>query len=105
MNSHLFNFYIYDRKGKCLYYREWQRPLNTLADDPQEERKLMFGMVFSLKDLAAQMSGSSGGEGLHTFKTNSYTLHHFVSVTGVTFIMNTDLTIGGIFIINTIQRT
>ena len=35
----IFNFYIYDRRGKCLYYKEWNRPLNTLADDPQEEKK------------------------------------------------------------------
>ena len=37
----LYNIYIYNRKGKCLYYKEWLRPLNTLSDDPIEERKLM----------------------------------------------------------------
>jgi hypothetical protein len=37
----LFNMYIYNRRGKCLYYKEWSRPLNTLRDDPNEERKLV----------------------------------------------------------------
>lgn len=36
-----YNFYIYNRKGNCLLYREWNRPLNTLSDDPDEEKRLM----------------------------------------------------------------
>lgn len=38
----LFNFYIYNRRGKCLYYKEWNRPLNTLSDDAAEEKRLMY---------------------------------------------------------------
>jgi hypothetical protein len=79
----LYNLYIYDRKGKCLYYKEWNRPVNTLADTPDEEKKLMFGMLHSLKDLASKLSPTIGPEGLHVIKTNTYTLHHFQSVTGV----------------------
>eukprot|EP01041_Mallomonas_annulata_P002262 gene2262-4399_t len=86
----IFNLYIYNRKGNCLFYKEWSRPVNTLADDPEEEKKLMFGMLFSLKELTARMSPSVGPEGLHTVKTNSYTLHHFQSLTGLTFVLNTD---------------
>jgi hypothetical protein len=37
----LHNFYIFNRKGRCLFYKEWDRPLNTMADDPEEERKLV----------------------------------------------------------------
>ena len=36
-----FNFYCFNRKGNCLFYKEWMRPLNTLSDDPDEEKKLM----------------------------------------------------------------
>ncbi len=86
----LYNLYIYNRKGRCLFYKEWNRPMNTLADDPKEEKRLMFGMLFSLKDLAAKMAPSAGPEGLHTVRTNSYALHHFQSVTGMTFVLNTD---------------
>ena len=86
----IFTLYIYDRRGKCLYYKEWNRPLNTLADDPDEERKLMFGMVYSLKELTAKISPAEGDQGLHVMKTDTYTLHHFESVTGMVFILNTD---------------
>lgn len=44
-----------DTQGACLFYREWSRPLNTLAGDPQEERKLMFGMLYSIKGLVAAL--------------------------------------------------
>ena len=86
----IFNFYVFNRKGKCLFYKEWTRPLNTLSDDPEEEKKLMFGMLFSLKDLSAKLSPNPGSEGLHIVKTNSYTLHHYESLTGMLFVLNTD---------------
>lgn len=37
----LYNMYIYNRRGKCLFYQEWYRPHNTFHDDPLEERKLV----------------------------------------------------------------
>lgn len=43
----IYNLYIYSRKGKCLFYKEWNRPLNTLADDPEEDKKLMFVYIFN----------------------------------------------------------
>ena len=86
----IFNFYIYGRTGKCLYYKEFHRPQNTLSDDPEEERKLVFGMLYSLKDLAAKLSPSEGPEGLHVLKTNTFTLHHYQSLTGLVFVLNTD---------------
>ncbi|CAM9371391.1 unnamed protein product [Choristocarpus tenellus] len=45
----IYNLYIFNRKGKCLYYREWNRPQNTLEDDQLEEQRLMFGMLYSIK--------------------------------------------------------
>lgn len=48
-------------------------------------------MLFSLKDLASKLSPpSQGKENLHTVKTNSFTLHHFESLSGLVFIINTD---------------
>ena len=109
----LFNLYIYNRRGKCLYYQEWNRPLNTLSDDPEEEKKLMwafekkylilililyvrFGMLFSLKDLASKLSPTPSVDGVHVVKTNSFTLHHFQSATGIMFIINTSPDVTGL---------
>lgn len=47
-------------------------------------------MLFSLKDLSSKLSPSQGSEGLHTMKTNTFTLHHFESLTGLMFVLNTD---------------
>jgi hypothetical protein len=54
-------------------------------------------MLFSLKDLSSKLSPSHGSEGLHTVKTNSFTLHHFESITGMMFIINTDPDIQGTY--------
>lgn len=50
-NAHMM--YVFNRNGVCLLYREWNRPLHTL--DAQQDHKLMFGLLFSLKSLTAKM--------------------------------------------------
>jgi len=50
-NGHMM--YVFNRNGVCLLYREWNRPLRTL--DAQQDHKLMFGLLFSLKSLTAKM--------------------------------------------------
>ncbi|KAL8548813.1 hypothetical protein ACS0TY_007904 [Phlomoides rotata] len=50
-NAHML--YIFNRNGICLLYREWNRPLKTLSS--QQDHKLMFGLLFSLKSLTAKM--------------------------------------------------
>ena len=47
----IHSLYVFSKDGSCLYYYEWNRPRSTLADAPDEDRKLMFGLVFSLKQL------------------------------------------------------
>ena len=46
-------------------------------------------MLFSLKDVSSKLSPSQGVDGLHTVKTNTFTLHHFESLTGMMFVLNT----------------
>lgn len=50
-NGHMM--YVFNRNGVCLLYREWNRPLRTL--NAQQDHKLMFGLLFSLKSLTAKM--------------------------------------------------
>jgi hypothetical protein len=47
-------------------------------------------MLFSLRDLLGKLSHVPSVEGLHTLRTNAFTLHHFQSVTGLVFVANTD---------------
>ncbi len=89
----IFNFYLFSRRGACLYYAEWERPHSTLKDMPDEDRKLMFGYLLSLKSLMNKMNPSAdptpsqlpsfGPEsGFYRYATDSYTLFHFEAPTG-----------------------
>ena len=82
----IYNFYIFDRRGSCLWYREWLRPFNSLSEG--EDGRLMFGMLFSLKEMIGKMGG--GREDLQTMRTPAYATHVFETVTGLRFVMNTD---------------
>ncbi|MBA0851088.1 hypothetical protein Goshw_012989, partial [Gossypium schwendimanii] len=63
-NAH--RIYIFNRNGVCLLYREWNRPLHTL--NPQQDHKLMFGLLFSLKSLAAKMDPTRTSDLRETLK-------------------------------------
>lgn len=49
-------------------------------------------MLFSLKDLITKLAPptSQPVDGIHTVKTNSYTLHHYQSISNMIFVLNTD---------------
>lgn len=98
-NGHMM--YVFNRNGVCLLYREWNRPLRTL--DAQQDHKLMFGLLFSLKSLTAKMDPTSAvekgnlgmpqlpGQGcsFHSFRTNTYKLSFMESPSGIKIILVT----------------
>ncbi|XP_030459781.1 uncharacterized protein LOC115680174 [Syzygium oleosum] len=93
--------YVFNRNGACLFYREWNRPLRTL--NPQQDHKLMFGLLFSLKSLTAKMDpttcGDKGNLGVpqlpgqgcsfRSFRTNTYKLSFMESPSGIKIILVT----------------
>jgi hypothetical protein len=85
----IFNFYIFNKRGAALYYREWNRQYNSFAsDDQDEERKLMFGMIVSLKELLSKMQPPGAvDDGLRCLKTSTYTLHRKLSSGGTAVIV------------------
>lgn len=52
----IHTLYVFSKRGTCMYYGEWHRPRSMLAEMPDEDRKLMFGLVFSLKQLMNKMN-------------------------------------------------
>ncbi|KAL0680384.1 hypothetical protein Bca4012_008366 [Brassica carinata] len=91
-NAHMM--YVFNRNGVCLLYKEWNRLLHTL--NPQQDHKLMFGLLFSLKSLTAKMDpvnadkGNLGvpqlpGQGcsFHSFRTNTYKLSFMETPSGI----------------------
>ena len=49
--------YVFDRAGTALHYAEWDRPKSVRArggaGTPADDAKMMFGLLFSLRTLAA----------------------------------------------------
>lgn len=91
----VFNLYVFDRNCTCLYYKEWQRSKEAgISQD--EEFKLMYGMIFSIKSLLSRLSHKSAKENFLSYTTSKYKLHYFESATGLKFVLNTDVSVGNL---------
>ena len=110
----IFNLYIFSKRGACLYYTEWHRPVSALRDAGEgEDAKLMFGLLLSLKQLMNKMSplpvpqgapsaaeangllpGYGPDQGFFRFSTDTYSLFHLEVPTGLKFVVTCDAAAG-----------
>ena len=61
-----------------------------------EEFKLMYGMIFSIKSLVSRLSTVSTKESFTNYSTTKYKLHFFETATGLKFVLNTDTNVGSL---------
>jgi hypothetical protein len=95
-------FHIFDRRGKTLFTKRYVKTSDSNRvdeyDDEQlsEQRKLVFGMVFSLRELSGSLSPSGSGD-LHLVKTGAATLYNYETASGLRFVLYTtaDTSTGG----------
>lgn len=97
------SFHIFDRKGKTLYTKRYSKKKNTTTtsthkDETSEEdteliseqRKLIFGMLFSLRELVGSLIPDDAPQkGLHSIRTGASTLHNYETLSGLRFALYT----------------
>jgi len=83
------SLHIFDRKGKTLFTKRYAKASNAEDSDSEqlaEQRKLVFGMLFSLREVTASLAPSNAKDsGLHSVKTGASTLYNFETASGLRF--------------------
>jgi hypothetical protein len=86
------SFIIFDRKGKTLFTKSFAAKDSSVPVDEEmlsEQRKLVFGMLFSLREMSAILSGSENPGDLHLVKTGASALYNYETVSGLKFALFT----------------
>ena len=81
------SFYLFNRQGTCLCYREWSRPSRVL--NAANDQKNMFGLLFALRQFSTKLSPKSINDSLRTFTAKSYALHYYETPSGLRFVLTT----------------
>jgi len=119
LSAQVWSLWIYDRHCSLLYHADWSLLHNrnnvaatTTASSStlslSEQSKLVYGVVFSLRNMTRKFSpldtnsttttssspssqnNATAKETFHSFNTSSYTLSHLQTPTNYTFILLTD---------------
>lgn len=91
----IYNLYVFDKLGTVLYYGEWNR-IKQSGITFDEEAKLMYGMLYSMKKFAMKISPTGYKDTYFHYRTNKYALHMFESISGLKFVINTSPTATGV---------
>mmetsp|Transcript_3992 Transcript_3992/g.5748 ORF Transcript_3992/g.5748 Transcript_3992/m.5748 type:complete len:156 (+) Transcript_3992:123-590(+) len=89
------SFHVFDRKGKTLFTKRYATKDNNSEQDSDqlsEQRKLVFGMLFSLREMVSTLAPDSEirDAGLHSVRTGAGTVHNYETLSGLRFALYTD---------------
>ena len=80
---------FFSPKGQCLFYQEWEETKITHSEHPEEDKRLVFGMLFSFKAMVDSLSPSPSLSGYRKMLMDTCNLHVFETLSGFRFIVNT----------------
>jgi trafficking protein particle complex subunit 1 len=84
------SFHIFDRRGKTLFTKRYIKGSgNEDLEQLSEQRKLIFGMLFSLRELSSSLSPVDGPGDIQLVKTGASTLYNYETVSGLRFVLYT----------------
>ncbi|OEU20939.1 hypothetical protein FRACYDRAFT_154427, partial [Fragilariopsis cylindrus CCMP1102] len=87
------SFHIFDRRGKTLFTKRYNDD-EAAAEEEEEERlseqrKLVFGMLYSLRELSSSLSPVDGPGDLQFMKTGASNVYNYETVSGLRFVLYT----------------
>lgn len=89
----LYSFYIFDRHCRCVYSREYTQSSDggsTNHSNESDTAKLMFGMLYSLKNIASKLGDKEARNNLKSLSTGKFRLHLFETASGLRFVIVLD---------------
>lgn len=93
----IYAFYIFDRHCNCIYSREFSHRENDPGyfnrNNESDVAKLLFGMVYSLKNLSLKLGPEGSFNLLRSFSTNQYRIHFTESLSNFKFALVSDLSV------------
>ncbi|KAK2064249.1 sybindin-like family protein [Colletotrichum caudatum] len=110
----VYSFYIFDRHTECIYTKMWlpaERPASQTAlpvpgatpgsggppsqqlrrnqvNSAKDDAKLIFGTVFSLRNMVRKLGGDD--DAFISYRTSTYKLHYYETPSNLRFVMLTD---------------
>ncbi|KID91077.1 Sybindin-like protein [Metarhizium guizhouense ARSEF 977] len=87
----VFSFYIFDRHTECIYSKSWlpaQRPSSRITTSASDDAKLIFGTVFSLRNMVRKLGGDD--DAFISYRTGQYKLHYYETPANLRFVLLTD---------------
>ncbi|KAK4196697.1 Longin-like domain-containing protein [Triangularia verruculosa] len=111
----VYSFYIFDRHTECIYSKSWlpppsassadtlphpqsshphhpptsTQPLPPTAKQSSDNAKLIFGTVFSLRNMVRKLGGLD--DAFISYRTAQYKLHYYETASNLRFVMLTDV--------------
>mmetsp|Transcript_22717 Transcript_22717/g.26328 ORF Transcript_22717/g.26328 Transcript_22717/m.26328 type:complete len:176 (-) Transcript_22717:146-673(-) len=96
------SIHIFDRKGATVFTKTFsvaatkqqQHLLQSGPSEPgvsplDEQRKLVFGMLFSIREIVGTLSPDNKSSALHSVRTGAATLHSYETLSGLRFALYT----------------